>query len=716
MNVNQIRVWEGFGDNESDEDRYVFYVMLPSLQEIAVNRVALAIWYSYISRTKFSEFNEDSSDYLRSGLGIEDEYLEECNKAIKSLKTPRSIEKQIETALESVYNETRLWIMNFKYDTFSHNLEKYRIQRLDANFCVWLPNGKIDYGKTGPKMLSTPGLSEVQKFAIMCEFCMENEIRKFSLRFLPELFIKQMNFNKSYIMYYWICYLKNDLDKLPLNDFNSIDMAMAARCDNKHWTAFEYFWNRLSVDDQVTVAVFRCDNRSGCFFHQPQLLSKMSWEQQSRVLLEIPDQIMLNFWIRFKLLESAIWTWNHSKDLITVEQFAKMVKEIFHREVSSEENMRMFMQIWDSASDQQKNYVIQTMEGEIISSFFLTCDHCPAAFEFLYKFLSAKSEDCRRRILMQNAAKFACNVDNPNSMDEVINLCLSNVEDQLSYKRLVMESQDMQNRGELWVIGSDLQNLKLKVQFYSADAGIAQGYVKRLLGSEEVKKVANKYLSDVDEWNKFSHFVDDIFSNDFVSGLNVKKAFITSYASNCLKDLDDENGLDEMIKVLSSVFTTDDELQAVKQMFLNSLREALVNECYRLRFADGCLHKLVLWCVGGNDGVDEFKRTISIDAIFDKYVGKFVEQYIGRYRGHHALWLLDLDRILRWYFMGDEGTNNYKLDKIRKFDKIAGFRIISEGKNDAILESLLEWIFNDDHESVRKFRAKWLEFRRKMKK
>ncbi|KAL6968796.1 hypothetical protein U1Q18_051501, partial [Sarracenia purpurea var. burkii] len=59
----------------------------------------------------------------------------------------------------------------------------------------------------------------------------------------------------------------NDLDKLPLNDFNSIDMAMAARCDNKHWTAFEYFWNRLSVDDQVTVAVFRCDNRSGCFFH-----------------------------------------------------------------------------------------------------------------------------------------------------------------------------------------------------------------------------------------------------------------------------------------------------------------------------------------------------------------------------------------------------------------------------------------------------------------
>ncbi|KAL6968797.1 hypothetical protein U1Q18_051502 [Sarracenia purpurea var. burkii] len=283
---------------------------------------------------------------------------------------------------------------------------------------------------------------------------------------------------------------------------------------------------------------------------------------------------------------------DHSKDLITVEQFAKMVKEIFHREVSSEENMRMFMQIWDSASE-QKNYVIQTMEGEIISSFFLTWDHCPAAFEFLYKFLSAKSEDCRRRILMQNAAKFACNVDNPNSMDEVINLCLSNVEDQSSYKRLVMESQDMQNR-------------------------------------------------------------------------------------------DDENGVDEMIKVLSSVFTTDDELQAVKQMFLNSLREALVNECYRLHFADGCLHKLVLWCVGGNDGVDEFKKTISIDAIFDKYVGKFVEQYIGRYRGHHALWLLDLDRILRWYFMGDEGMNNYKLDKIRKFDKIAGFRIISEGKNDAI--------------------------------
>ncbi|KAL6968798.1 hypothetical protein U1Q18_051503 [Sarracenia purpurea var. burkii] len=366
MNRIPNHACESVEENESDEERYVYHVALPSLQEMAINRAALAMWYSYISRTKYNEFEKQSNDDLLDGLDISDEYWQECNSMIESLRMPRSIEIKLKTALELVCDETRSWIRRYRYDMFSSNLQKYLKRRFDVNCCVWLPNGKIDYGKTGPKMLTTRGLSGVQKFAIMSEFCMKNEIEKFGLRSLPKPFIKAVNFNRDYLIYYWVLYLKNDLQSLPLNDFASTDIAMAAMCVNEHWTAFKYFWNRLSIADQVTVAVLRCSSVGSYPFHQPEMLSMMSWEQQRSVLYEIPDQILLNFWICFEMPESAVWTWNHSKDLITVVEFAKMANKILYHAVEFEEDMRLFMQIWYTASDEQRNHVSRSMEDEII--------------------------------------------------------------------------------------------------------------------------------------------------------------------------------------------------------------------------------------------------------------------------------------------------------------------------------------------------------------
>lgn len=361
---------EWVGGSKANEDKYVFYVTLPTLQQMAVNRVALAVWCSYISRTKSNEFNNNSNDDLWNDLGMKHEYWEECTEIIESLKTPRPIQENLKTSLKLVSDEIRSCIKHFKYSTISQNLKKYRITRFDVNWCVWLQNGEIDYSKTGQNMLLSSELNNVQKFAIMCKFCMENEIVKFSLRSLPESFVEQVNFSEDGLMYYWINYLKNDWREFPFYGLNPIELTMALQCSiSQDCIAFEYFWNRLGDDFQVPVAFFRWEVPVGRVSFLPKVFSKMSRQNQRDLLSKIPHKIMSYFWTNFKSRESVKWTWKHSKDLMTAEQFAQMISEVLFHGVEFEEDMSLLKQIWNTASDQQRNYVNLTMKNEIDQFF-----------------------------------------------------------------------------------------------------------------------------------------------------------------------------------------------------------------------------------------------------------------------------------------------------------------------------------------------------------
>lgn len=386
------------GENESNEKRFVLYVTLPSLEEMALHRVALALWYNYIHRMEYNEFEKKWAEkLLDTGIGITLKYWEDYDNTIESLKIPRSIKEKLETALDSVSNKTIWCLLHFKEYMFSEKLRKYSIDRFDVNCCVWLPNGKVDLGKTGLKLLSSRGLSDIQKFAIMSEFCMENEMKKFSLHSLPESFVEQLTIDDDYLMYYWFYYLKNDLHNSSLNVYDSVDVTMAYCCQRDHRIAFEYFWNRLSIFDQVDVIVSRIDECvEVCDFDQEaQMLSKMSWQQQRSVLSFTPDAILINLWCHLDSHESAIRAWKHCKDVITAEQFGNVVKDFFYFESENEEKMRLFMQMWDTASGEQRNHVIQYL-GETIR-WLLRCDNpCSTAIEFLNNFLSIKNEDSQR--------------------------------------------------------------------------------------------------------------------------------------------------------------------------------------------------------------------------------------------------------------------------------------------------------------------------------
>lgn len=175
----------------------------------------------------------------------------------------------------------------------------------------------------------------------------------------------------------------------------------------------------------------------------------------------------------------------------------------------------------------------------------------------------------------------------------------------------------------------------------------------------------------------------------------MKKTFITSCASNCSHGWNDDTSLDEMIKVVTQVLTTNEELQVMKHAFLDSFRKTLldIDTEYWSVFEEKYLDKFGSWCAGG---IEEFKKTISIDAIFDKFFGKLQVWYRLRQDECFDLYLPDLDKCLKWYFTDIESVRKYKLSKTYAVCSIDLYRILIELNDDECFEILLKWFVNND--------------------
>lgn len=193
---------------------------------------------------------------------------------------------------------------------------------------------------------------------------------------IPGPFFKNLKLHYDPLPYYWICRSRNELHKIPLKRFKSIEAEMAAKCEHWNWTALDYFWNRLDGIERARVAsaVFTEDAP-----FPDRLFFTMSQPQQLALLIEMPDVIIWNFFMYSKTTKSALWAWMNSKDFMSDEKFANTVWKIFSTETNCtkdvfiyrtvDEKMSLLMEIWETAFDHHRKYVVETKENEIIQRF-----------------------------------------------------------------------------------------------------------------------------------------------------------------------------------------------------------------------------------------------------------------------------------------------------------------------------------------------------------
>ncbi|XP_065218135.1 uncharacterized protein LOC135843990 [Planococcus citri] len=651
---------------QSHEDRFVYHYNVPSLQEIASYRVAGTILESYFSKhldhLVLEEKKPKQVDPSFSIFSFNFHYEKHAEELVGYLRTPRCIDHMLKTCLKKLGEELQDWALQFQSLMFPPGIplrRKYQILGINPNWCVWSMNGEIDHRKTVQKVLNTSRLTEMQKFLVMCEYFMEDEIKKVSLDSLSLEFISEADFNTDPIRSRWICYLKNDLSKISDESYASLKLAIAMKFKYNITFANEYFWNQLNDDeDQVRIAgnwiswcLLRNGSERNCVILE-KIISAMSSKQQNDLLFQKAETIVVFFSIYPTSSQCAFWAWRKSRDEMTLEQFAKIVSDLLQE---NENAINSLNKIWDTAYDHQRNFVVRTKSDEFVEKFFLASYNLPMVSEFLYKFFQTMPLSDRKKLIFgkPHINIYWCD---PRSLNMLLNVCLPNSDDRSEFKKLIMESPTMRTHCRILFLEQEFEKLNQILEIFSLDDFAARKFKQELLKEEWTRY---NYLSMkvlINHWDNLSKFIDQAFENDLSSATKMKQIFISNFAANIKHEYysDVRDGFDDVVKIVEMVFKNGDELNDVKRQFSRSFLELLVlwrgsKLKYRFDHDVKFAQKLKKWCFV--DGDEE--SILRFDELMSQYVakvGKPVRNSSRRVEDDHKLNLFSLSSFFRNIF------------------------------------------------------------------
>ncbi|XP_065219588.1 uncharacterized protein LOC135845054 [Planococcus citri] len=435
MSINQT-LGENY-DDESFKERYVFHYELPSLQQIASYEVCRTIWYSNLSKFQLIEAKDTNVIHCRFMIGycLFFHYQKHNEQLIKHLNVPASIEGILVNSMTKVCKEIEDWVTEFYQYTI--NLESHsRIHLIDPKWWVWSMNGEIDCSRSARRVLQDGSLTEWQKFLVMCKYCMTDEISKFSLDSLPpQLFNENCHCSNS-ICFYWICFLRNELHRIPVRNNDSIDSAIF-RYYAESPIVKNFFWNRLNDDQQVALVAdwinVSLPKRTSDFIISLQMISKMLLSQQQRLLRETRHKIVSFFAPYSDSSRCALWAWRYAGNQMTVGQFANLIKILLETSIN-EKSTSLLNEIWNTASAHQRYHAIQYKLDQLIKTLRKNSSTCS---DRLLQFIS---EDERKESILRSVNRNAiqhCDVD---YLSNFLNEYLPCPEDQSTFRKLIIDS------------------------------------------------------------------------------------------------------------------------------------------------------------------------------------------------------------------------------------------------------------------------------------
>ncbi|XP_065216110.1 uncharacterized protein LOC135842536 isoform X3 [Planococcus citri] len=581
MSANQPVEQNNLAEQHEVADFICLYDM-PSLQEIALNGVIISMWRCTNSR-------------------LESEFQQHAQQLIQNLKGPRSIENSMYKILRKVCQETTDWVGHIRRVFFRCKFlrGRYDIRHVDPKWCVWTMNGEVDYRESARKILETNNLPVSLKFLIMCEYCVEDEIKKFPLHLLPAEFISELK-HRHHVCFYWICFLKNELHKMLIgNNHSSADLAMAMNFTENNRFVNEFFWNRLNDDDQVTMAkdwihlAYQEGRRGDCIILE-RIISSMSLDQQQRLLSEISDTIVIYFALYSHSSRCALWAWRSSKHQMDMERFTELVSVLMY-ESRSEQSTFVLNEVWNTASNDKKDHVIQTKLDEFFDEFPYNDQ-----FEFSRTFLHLIPEDERKPLIFKIFDRSAIHQCDPHLLNPLLDACLPRSDDQSTLKKSLIESPKFRKHLQHLFVNQKFEILNEKLKFcFSSDAKAVQIFKREFLKEESTLRVEDiGLITNIERWNESSNFIGETFDEDLISALKAKQRIISMLASSIVVAKNYSNlrsGFDNLTKVVETVFAND-ELKDLKRSYSDYFRRLV--ECPFVKSDHETFNsKAMQWCL-----------------------------------------------------------------------------------------------------------------------
>ncbi|XP_065224924.1 uncharacterized protein LOC135848821 [Planococcus citri] len=192
-------------------------------------------------------------------------------------------------------------------------------------------NGTIDFVRTAKRMMRCDGLGDAEKFTIACTYFFEDDIRRIWPSVCESFDLNSIDFDDCPQLYYWICCLRNETNKIPNRGNRSVDEVMLDHHMVENRASLEYFWNRVSVENQMRKIIDLCkrDTKLAVTF----VLSKLNDQQLDEFANTNGDLLILEL---LKIRNPNNWlvlpAWWYIRDRMNESTLKKLVVNMLELE------------------------------------------------------------------------------------------------------------------------------------------------------------------------------------------------------------------------------------------------------------------------------------------------------------------------------------------------------------------------------------------------
>ncbi|XP_065223123.1 uncharacterized protein LOC135847504 [Planococcus citri] len=438
----------------------VFHPNPVSLKDLPAMAVSLGIWRCEVMKYR-------SSDDTLTRFNPEVQNIS-SNTVLPHL--PSVIRATIDRYLTNFRFSLGQWLHSHheRVFHFHYNHQNHVLRYFDDFVCDY--NGTIHYVKTAERMMHCDQFDVQQKFIIACTYFFEDDIRRLWPLVSSNMDLNSINFSVSPQLYYWICYLKKRLDKIPISRWdNCVENVMLTRTMTHNRPSVEYFWNRIPTESRVQKGydLFHSDVQSFARYIFPKLDDQQldNFVNVGEYGFELMRALCLNSWYDKEFIHSI---WMRIRNVINQTAFTNgiiialqfengeyisMLGISYYEDYKDDKDgcirrnwFNMCCEIWNSAPERLKRSAVEEITSnyrlfEGLQTLSSSIPPEPKEYVFFSTFLSYATyeerktfwSDCWRRLIQGTRCQ---------DFKKLMNLCFENEDEITQFRENVMANND----------------------------------------------------------------------------------------------------------------------------------------------------------------------------------------------------------------------------------------------------------------------------------
>ncbi|XP_065223035.1 uncharacterized protein LOC135847439 [Planococcus citri] len=498
-----------------------------SLKELSAIAVSLEIWCNRIR------------EYRMNGTIEKFDPLSWVNIPSKFVlpDLPSSIYDFIDEYLPRFGFSAFTWLTNHNRSVFQlHRNHKNSILEVFDDFILDY-NGTFNFARTAERMMYCDGLSEAEKFAIACTYFFEDDIRRIWPSVCERFDLNSIDFGDCPQLYYWICCLRNETNKIPNQGNSSVDKVMLDHHMVANRPSLEYFWNRVSEENRMRKAIDTCkrDTKLLVTF----VLSKLNSQQLDEfantngvlLILELLKKRNRGCWL-------VLPAWWYIRDRMNESTLEKLVVNMLKLEgveffypyatIVPKIWLHHSSEIWNSVPPNLKPTIVKYILSDTTIFEQMFGLRSRRFVGFLLTIISCGTFE-QRSAFWHNCWVHLIEGTRSQDLSQIMKLCFKNEEEIAQFKdNILAESENVRLLCSDLLSFGMLDELNDLVDFCWREVRIAKTFKKQLLRSTLVDKNNRIIVCLIaNNFEEFRVFIDDVVDNadewyDFQNLLTVR--------------------------------------------------------------------------------------------------------------------------------------------------------------------------------------------------